>query len=102
MKKVLISLLALSLCVSISAQDALSLLRENPDRAANNMHSYEFCEIHDTPAPKGFKPFYITHYGRHGSRYEQNATFANTAIRTLSLLDSLAFLPLRARNFSRR
>lgn len=92
MKKVMTSLLALSLCVSISAQDALSLLRENPDRAANNMHSYEFCEIHDTPAPKGFKPFYITHYGRHGSRYEQNATFANTAIRTLSHLDSLGLL----------
>ncbi len=22
-----------------------------------------------TPAPKGYKPFYISHYGRHGSRY---------------------------------
>lgn len=92
MKKVMTSLLALSLCISISAQDALSLFRENPDRAANNMHSYEFCEIHDTPAPKGFKPFYITHYGRHGSRYEQNATFGMNAVRTLSQLDTLGLL----------
>ena len=22
-----------------------------------------------TPAPKGYKPFYISHYGRHGARY---------------------------------
>lgn len=22
-----------------------------------------------TPAPKGYKPFYVSHYGRHGSRY---------------------------------
>ena len=22
-----------------------------------------------TPAPKGYDPFYLSHYGRHGSRY---------------------------------
>jgi len=33
-----------------------------------NMHSYEFFDTEDTPAPKGYKPFYISHYGRHGSR----------------------------------
>ena len=43
-------------------------LRENPRRAAFNTHSYEFLPIQDTPAPKGYKPFYISHYGRHGSR----------------------------------
>lgn len=44
------------------------LLREDRSRAGGNTNSYEFMPIHDTPAPKGFKPFYVSHYGRHGSR----------------------------------
>lgn len=43
-------------------------LRAFPQRAAFNIHSYEFLPLKDTPAPRGFKPFYISHYGRHGSR----------------------------------
>lgn len=92
MRKTFITFFALALCVSLNAQDVKTLFAENPDRAANNMHSYEFVEIKDTPAPKGFKPFYIEHYGRHGSRYEQNSTFGNTAIRTLSHLDGMGLL----------
>ena len=30
---------------------------------------YRFDAPALTPAPKGYKPFYISHYGRHGSRY---------------------------------
>ena len=43
-------------------------LQQNRSRAAINTHSYEFLPVHDTPAPKGYKPVYISHYGRHGSR----------------------------------
>ena len=43
-------------------------LREDIRRAAFNTHSYEFDSVQDTPAPKGYKAFYISHYGRHGSR----------------------------------
>ncbi len=43
-------------------------LQQNRARAAVNTHSYEFKAIKDTPAPKGYKPVYISHYGRHGSR----------------------------------
>ena len=39
------------------------------ERTASVYHSYEFEPIADTPPPDGFKPFYISHYGRHGSRY---------------------------------
>lgn len=92
MKRILFPLFAFALCVNLSAQDVKPFFIENPDRAANNMHSYEFVEIKDTPAPKGFKPFYIAHYGRHGSRYEQNSTFGNPAIKTLSHLDTLGLL----------
>ena len=30
---------------------------------------YSFGEIRDAPPPDGYRPFYISHYGRHGSRY---------------------------------
>lgn len=72
MKRVLIAVLAL-LCVAAPSRAQLSdeleaYIRENPGRAAFVIHSYEFLPIKDTPAPRGFKPFYISHYGRHGSR----------------------------------
>ena len=93
MKKLLSSLLLALSVLSLSAQeDAVRLFTENPDRAANNMHSYEFDPIVDTKAPKGFKPFYISHYGRHGSRYEQNSTFARAAMEAFACLDSLDLL----------
>ena len=38
------------------------------ERTASIYHSYEFTSVSDTPAPKGYAPFYISHYGRHGSR----------------------------------
>lgn len=31
--------------------------------------AYPAVSADNTPAPKGFKPFHISHYGRHGSRY---------------------------------
>lgn len=93
MKKLFVFSLLMAFCLSLSAQeDAVRLFTENPDRAANNMHSYEFDPIVDTKAPKGFKPFYISHYGRHGSRYEQNSTFARAALEGFAYLDSLNLL----------
>ncbi len=93
MKKILLTALLTAVCCSLGAQEeAIRLLRENPDRASNNMHSYEFNPIRDTPAPKGYKAFYISHYGRHGSRYEQNSTFARRAQQAFAYLDSLHLL----------
>lgn len=36
-------------------------------RGEYRLYPSEFAE--QTPVPKGYKPFYISHYGRHGSRY---------------------------------
>ena len=70
--KILLSIVTLAVTATfISAQEDSPItkyLSENIFRASLNLHSYEFLPIHDTPAPKGYKPFYISHYGRHGSR----------------------------------
>lgn len=45
-----------------------SLLEENILRAGVSTCPYEYLPGAETPVPRGFKPFYISHYGRHGSR----------------------------------
>ena len=40
------------------------------ERSAGIYHHYEFEDIRDTPPPEGYKPFYVSHYGRHGSRFQ--------------------------------
>ena len=58
------------LALNVSAQDFEASIRENIDRFAGVYHSYEYIPTADTPAPKGYKPFYVSHYGRHGSRHQ--------------------------------
>ena len=41
----------------------------NPLRSYGNDFPYPAETYRHTPSPKGYKPFYISHYGRHGSRY---------------------------------
>jgi len=45
-----------------------------------------------TPAPQGKKPFYISHYGRHGSRYLSNRKGYDIPYRMLYKADSLGLL----------
>ncbi len=42
-----------------------------------------------TPAPKGYKPVYISHYGRHGSRYLVSKSDYDVALSMLEHADSL-------------
>lgn len=67
--------------------DARRLLEEDITRSANLHHNYEApSQVYDSPVPKGYTPFYISHYGRHGSRYHWGARPIDEAI---SVLDSL-------------
>lgn len=79
--------LAAIMPLQISAQTARELLKENPDRSANVHHYYEAPEkVIDTPAPKGYTPFYVSHFGRHGSRYHtsiKNFKKVNEALESL-------------------
>ena len=69
---ILAALLTLGTAAAIAqtrrSDTAVRALQEDPTRAGNNLNSYEFFPIRDTPAPRGYKPVYVSHYGRHGSR----------------------------------
>lgn len=46
------------------------LIRQSPSYASCNYYIYpDSITTPLTPSPEGKKPFYISHYGRHGSRY---------------------------------
>ena len=75
MKKILISAALTLLCLAATAQGSspLETLKADPRRAYGTDYPYTFTTAKLTKAPSGYKPFYISHYGRHGSRYYWNA-----------------------------
>ena len=51
-------------------QQVLDIIKQKPAYASCNYNIYpDSIPDNLTPAPKGKRPFYISHYGRHGSRY---------------------------------
>ena len=55
---------------SLGLKDSREEILADPAKAGGLMYVYDYnAEAPMTPAPKGYKPFYISHYGRHGTRY---------------------------------
>lgn len=70
------SSLAISLCGAMlihangtMAQTPREDFKRDTTLSASNYVAYRGPQKAMTPAPKGYKPFYLSHYGRHGSRY---------------------------------
>ena len=58
-----------SVVVWAQGVDALSQLKADPRKSYGNDYPYPLKKVELTKAPKGYTPFYISHYARHGSRY---------------------------------
>ena len=71
MKRLTLFLVFTVLSLSIIAQTAREDIAANKYLAASNYLDYnrQLTTETLTPTPKGYEPFYITHYGRHGSRW---------------------------------
>ena len=52
--------------------NVLDEVKANPQKSYGTDYPYTFDAPALTKAPKGYKPFYISHYARHGSRYYWN------------------------------
>ena len=76
MRKLFVVLSVLLLTISLKAQiikkDQVNA--DNLKKMAGSVYAYEAPTEPLTPAPKGFKPVYLTHFGRHGSRFLDNAS----------------------------
>lgn len=64
-------------------EEVLSELSEKPERIAGNMNAYERLDTSRTAVPDGYKPFYISHFGRHGSRYDDEPDRFNDILEKL-------------------
>ncbi len=67
--KHLLTLLALSLATFCVGQNARKAIEDDVARAGAVYYAYPRYEAENSAAPEGYVPFYISHYGRHGSRY---------------------------------
>ena len=55
--------------VTVSAQQAREDFRKDINLSASGYKAYPGPQKALMPAPAGYTPYYISHYGRHGSRY---------------------------------
>lgn len=71
MKRVYLSLLfSIASASFLVGQTSKEELFSTPEKTAGVYYAYPEKDIvAHTPPPKGYEPFYISHFGRHGSRY---------------------------------
>ena len=74
--------LALFLTVAISG------FAQDRHQMGSNYYAYPTPTAKYTKAPVGYKPFYISHYGRHCSRFHQPADHYHALYNTLAKADS--------------
>ena len=53
----------------VKAQTSRAELLAHMELASGNYCNYPLPTGQITPAPDGYEPFYVSHYGRHGARY---------------------------------
>ena len=71
MKKYLFTLAAVMMAVAVNAQTAREEIKANKYLSGSQYLDYN-RRLPDkplTPSPKGYEPYYMSHYGRHGSRW---------------------------------
>ena len=80
--------MALGLC----AQTAQEEIKANKFLSASNYLDYDNYPATKalTPAPKGYEPYLMNHYGRHGSRW---LTSENSYLNPLETLEQLSEPP---------
>lgn len=75
--KTIITIISLACTISLNAQTAKTFeksafeeISANRYLAGGNLTDYDKLPRKAlTPAPKGYEPYYLTHYGRHGARW---------------------------------
>lgn len=67
--KNLLLLASLTLAMPLTAQTPQEDFKRDITLSGSNYVAYRGPQKQLTAAPKGYKPFYLSHYGRHGSRY---------------------------------
>lgn len=83
MKKYAFIIASLLFSGMVFAQSSREDIKQNKQLSGSNYLAYPAPQKALTPAPKGEKPFYISHYGRHGSRFLIDSKDYSSPIATL-------------------
>lgn len=89
--KILYTLFFLFATVHPIDSELFKAIQSDPYTAAGNLMPYlaPSEKGQDTKAPKGYKPFYFSYYGRHGSRYlTGDISFISGYVQMLGSLDA--------------
>ncbi len=95
---------ALLLCAMrlLAEQTAREAIHENIFLSASNFLAYMPPTEPLTKTPKGYEPFYMTHYGRHGSRWHSNDNTCNDIIKALTAAEEAGKLTATGREVLRK
>ncbi len=82
--------------------DAFDPIRQDPNRSGTIFYMYD----HDVPPyaqpPRGFKPFYISHYGRHGARNHSSDSDFSAVLKLLETAEQRGLLTGRGHELLER
>ena len=92
----------LSLGWTAGAQTSREELLSHMEYAAGNYANYPIPTGHLTPAPEGYEPFYISHYGRHGARYQTSDKAYKRLLEQLDSAKTLSLLTSYGKDVRRR
>ena len=99
MKHITLVIIAAIACMTLNAGTPRKQIIGNFDRSASNHYAYPFGTDADipelTPAPAGYEPFYIDHYGRHGRRWLTNARYYERPCKELAKAKAAGMLNLQ-------
>lgn len=107
MKRFIFLAILCSLALGMGAQTAKEEIFADVHRSAANYYAYPVPSVEQTAPPAGYKPFYLSHYARHGSRFlinpddyekplavmreaDGNGVLTELGKKTLCILDSVS------------
>ena len=99
MRQFTLIIIAVIACMTLNAATPRKQIIGNFDRSASNHYAYPFGTDADipqlTPTPAGYEPFFIDHYGRHGSRWLTNGKTYERPLKELTKAKEAGMLNLQ-------
>ena len=87
------TMMLLMLATTLWAQSAYDYIVRDHNFSASNYSLYpDSTRYQQTPPPADKHPFYLSHYGRHGSRYLNSRVAYDTPYKMLCKADSMGQL----------
>ena len=101
---ILVSFIVLASAALAGAQqpDYLQQLEAHPEFLAGTDYLCPTGPVALTPAPKGYKAFYVSHYGRHGARYAWQSDMYSWLNEVFSSAEAAGNLTDLGRDYKRR